>query len=121
MQILVGQALDKASPAVPTLEQIKSAVDATANGWDMPTTIAALESSASNHVSLQCQKCNVSIAVDVVCQHSYLQTTTESYEHKLSLLCLLWMLHHLMPLQNGNSDALPTRMIQHPDQLVSLK
>ncbi len=31
------------------------------------------------------------------------------------------MLHHLMPLQSGNFDALPTRMIQHPDQLVSLK
>jgi len=67
-QIVLGQALDKASPVVPTLEQIKSAVDATANGWDMPTTIAAVKSSASNHVSLQ--KCNVSISVDVVCQHS---------------------------------------------------
>ncbi len=95
--------------------QIKSAVHATANGWDMPATIAGLQSSASDHVSLQCQKCSFNILFGVVCQPSQIQITFETREHRQYLFGPLLKPHHLVQPQDVNTDALLMPMIQHCD------
>ena len=77
----------------------------------MPTTIAALESSASDHVSLQCQKRIFSISVDVDCQ---------LYSSNQLLTCMTQIIIVVFAL-DAASPALPMHMNQRPDHILSLK